>query len=134
MKKVITLFSICFVLIFAFISCDLFNMTTYSLEIGVVTNSTHDTANNMAASYGSNINFDNIKTIRDYLYENTTTGHDTSKGVSEDDLKAFLMEKSLSSAKANEILEGIDRIGSDIVYFNYAYSSSSKVWMYIVKD
>ena len=70
---------------------------TYRIEMEVVSNSTYETAFSMAQSYGGNITHSNIKSIRDYLYQNTTSNYDNSmRGGAVDEIRNFLR---LSSTK-----------------------------------
>lgn len=109
--------------------------TTYKIEIGVVSNSTYNTAYSMGLSYGANITYSNIKTIRDYLYQNTTSNYDNStKGVTTDEIRDFLVQKGFTTVQANAEIACLETLGNDIAFFEYAYSSSSKVWMYAEKE
>ena len=71
MKKFIYLIlaTICLALNFTSCSNDSSSSEdTYRIEMGVVSNSTYETAFSNAQSYGANITHSNIKSIRDYLY------------------------------------------------------------------
>lgn len=108
---------------------------TYSIEIGVVSNSIYSTAMSMATSYGVNITHSNMKTIRDYLYLNTISNYDNSvKGVKKDEIRDFLVSKGLTEVQANAEVAVLETLGNDIVFFYYAYSTESKVWMYAEKE
>ena len=91
MKKFIYLIlaTICLALNFTSCSSDSSSSEdTYRIEMGVVSNLTYETAFYMAQSYGANITHSNIKSIRDYLYQNTTSNYDNStRGVSIDEIR-----------------------------------------------
>ena len=135
MKKIyLMIATIC--LAFNFTSCsnDSGSEDTYRIESGVISNSTYETAYNMILSYGANITHSDIKSIRDYLYQNTTSDYDNSmKGVSIDKIRDFLIEKGLSTSQANDEVAGMKILGNDIAFFECVYPSS-KVWMYAEKE
>ena len=138
MKKFIYLIlaTICLALNFTSCSNDSSSSEgTYRIEMGVVSNSTYETAFSMAQSYGANITHSNIKSIRDYLYQNTTSNYDNStRGVSIDEIRNFLIQKGFTTVQANAEIAAMETLGNDIAFFEYAYSSSSKVWMYAEKE
>ena len=139
MKKFFITFITALVFAFSFIGCsnpsNSTPTTTYKIEIGVVSNSTYTTAFSMASSYGANITHENIKTIRNYLYQNTTSNYDNStKGVTKDEIRVFLTQHGMTTVQANAEIACLETLGNDIAFFEYVYSSSSKVWMYDEKE
>ena len=139
MKKFFITFITSLVFAFSFIGCsnpsNSTPTTTYKIEIGVVSNSTYTTAFSMASSYGANITHENMKTIRDYLYQNTTSNYDNStKGVTKDEIRDFLTQHGMTTVQANAEIACLETLGNDIAFFEYTYSSSSKVWMYAKKE
>ena len=138
MKKFIYLIlaTICLALNFTSCSNDSSSSEdTYRIEMGVVSNLTYETAFYMAQSYGANITHSNIKSIRDYLYQNTTSNYDNStRGVSIDEIRNFLIQKGFTTVEANAEIAATETLGNDIFFFEYAYSSSSKVWIYAEKE
>ncbi len=139
MKKFFITFITALVFAFSFIGCsnpsNSTPTTTYKIEIGVVSNSTYTTAFSMASSYGANITHENIITIRNYLYQNTTSNYDNStKGVTKDEIRNFLTQHGMTTVQANAEIACLETLGNDIAFFEYVYSSSSKVWMYAEKE
>ena len=139
MKKFFITIITTLVFAFSFIGCsnpsNSTPTTTYKIEIGVVSNSTYTTAFSMALSYGANITHENIKTIRDYLYQNTTSNYDNStKGVTKDEIRDFLTQYGMTTVQANAEIACLETLGNDIAFLEYAYSSSSKFWMYAEKE
>ena len=139
MKKFFITFITTLVFAFSFIGCsnpsNSTPTTTYKIEIGVISNSTYTTAFSMASSYGTNITHENMKTIRDYLYQNTTSNYDNStKGVTKDEIRVFLTQHGMTTVQANAEIACLETLGNDIAFFEYVYSSSSKVWMYDEKE
>lgn len=139
MKNFFITFITALVFAFSFIGCsnpsNSTPTTTYKIEIGVVSNSTYTTAFSMASSYGANITHENIKTIRNYLYQNTTSNYDNStKDVTKDEIRNFLTQHGMTTVQANAEIACLETLGNDIAFFEYVYSSSSKVWMYAEKE
>lgn len=139
MKKFFITFITALAFVFSFIGCsnpsNSTPTTTYKIEIGVVSNSTYTTAFSMASSYGANITHENIITIRNYLYQNTTSNYDNStKGVTKDEIRNFLTQHGMTTVQANAEIACLETLGNDIAFFEYVYSSSSKVWMYAEKE
>ncbi len=141
MKKFFITFITTLVFAFSFIGCSNpsdstpTTTTTYKIEFGVVSNSTYTTAVSMASSYGANITHENMKTIRDYLDQNTTSNdYDSTTGVTKDKIRDFLTQHGMTAVQANAEIACLETLGNDIAFFEYADSSSSKVWMYAEKE
>lgn len=139
MKKFYLSLITIFLLAFNFVGCSNPSnsppTTTYKIEVGVVSNSTYNTAWSMATSYGANITHDKLKTIRDYLYQNTTSNYDNStKGVTKDEIRDFLTQHGMTTVQANAEIACLETLGNDIAFFEYAYLYSSTVWMYAEKE
>ena len=135
MKKVMYVFFL--VLLFSLVGCSHTTEPepTYKIEMGVVSDSTYRTAYNMASSYGKNINHSNIKTIRDFLFQNTISNYDNStKGVKTDEIRDFLMQRGYNEVQANSEIAVLETLGNDIMFFEYAYSKTDKVWIYAEKE
>ena len=56
------------------------------------------------------------------------------RGVAVDEIRNFLIQKGFTILQANAEIAAMETLGNDIVFFEYAYSSSSKVWMYAEKE
>ena len=106
--------------------------TTYKVEVGVVSNSTYNTALSKI-SYWSEVNYSNIASLRLYLYNNTISDHEVQTGVTIDEIKDFLLSKGMSNYEANTEIETLKTIGNDIVFGEHATDSTKKVWMYATK-
>ena len=105
--------------------------TTYRIESGAVSDTHYNAAANMISSYGSNITYSNIKTIRDYLYKNTSN-HKTYTGVTIDQIRyTFLDELGLTKTRADAEIAKLEALGNDIALFDF---SSSKVWIYVERE
>ena len=135
MKKIMYVFIL--VLLFSLVGCShtAEPEPTYKIEMGVVSDSTYRTAYNMASSYGKNINHSNIKTIRDFLFQNTISNYDNStKGVKTDEIRDFLMQRGYNEVQANSEIAVLETLGNDIMFFEYVYSKTDKVWIYAEKE
>ena len=104
--------------------------TTYRIESGAVSDTHYNAAANMISSYGSNITYSNIKTIRDYLYKNTSN-HKTDTGVTIDQIRDTLGELGFTKTKADAEIAKLEALGNDIALFDV---SSSKVWIYAERE
>ena len=130
--------SICLVLNFT--SCsDFFASDNYSVEKGIVSNSRYEIALKQAKSYGADIDYENIKSIRDYLYEsliyeNRLSDHEKISDVDNSEIHSFLKQHGFGKEEANYEMEFLEKNGNDIIFFENTKSSSSKVWMYIEKE
>lgn len=134
-KKLFGLISIVGILIF-FGSCSnpssSDDFTTYKVEVGVVSNSTYNTALR-EISYWSKATYSNIASLRLYLYNNTISDHEVQTGVTIDEIKDFLLSKGMSNYEANTEIEMLKTIGNDILFGEHATDSTKKVWMYVTK-
>ena len=104
--------------------------TTYKIESGAVSDTHYNAAASMISSYGSNITSANIKTIRDYLYKNTSN-HNTDTGVTIDQIRDTLGELGFTKTKADAEIAKLEALGNDIALFDV---SSSKVWIYAERE
>ena len=134
-KKFIGLVSIVGILI-CFASCSnpaaSEDNTTYKIEVGVVSNSTYNTALSKI-TYWSEVSYSNIASLRLYLYNNTISDHEVQTGVTIDEIRDFLLSKGMSNYEANTEIETLKTIGNDIVFGEHATDSTKKVWMYATK-
>ena len=140
MKKFIYLIVMSICLVFNFTGCsDFFASDNYSVEKGIVSNSRYEIALKQAKSYGADLNYENIKSIRDYLYEsliyeNRLSDHEKISDVDNSEIHSFLKKHGFSKEEANFEMEFLENNGNDILFFENTESSSSKVWMYIEKE
>lgn len=103
--------------------------------MGTISNSTYDVAMDMIYSYGPNITHDNVKTVRNYLFQNTVSDYDNStRGVTKEEIQNFLISKGMTTTQANMEIAALETLGNDIVFFGHAYSSSSKIWIYAEQE
>lgn len=122
--------------LFAFIGCSnpasSDDSTTYKVEVGVISNSTYNTALSKI-SYWSEVSYSNIASLRLYLYNNTISDHGIQTNVSISEIKDFLLSKGMSNYEAKSEIEVLKTIGNDIVFCEHATDSNKKVWMYATK-
>ena len=105
--------------------------TTYKIESGAVSDMHYNAAASMISSYGSSITSANIKTIRDYLYKNTSAPV-SETGVTIDQIRyTFLDELGLTKTRADAEIAKLEALGNDIALFDF---SSSKVWIYAERE
>ena len=88
--------------------------TTYKVEVGVISQSTYNTALSKI-SYWGEVSYSNIASLRLYLYNNTISDHEVQTNVSLSEINV------------------LKTVGNDIVFGGHATDSSKKVWMYATK-
>ena len=106
--------------------------TTYKIEGGVISQATYNTAINRITSWGEATYF-NIAALRSYLYNNTESGYQAKTSVSLSEIRDLLLSKGMSNYEVEKEIDGIKKIGNEIVFFTHATDSSKKVWMYVTK-
>ena len=106
--------------------------TTYKVEIGVIANSTYNTALNKISNWSA-VNYANIASLRLYLYNNTISDHGIQTGITLSEITEFLLSKGLSKYETDKEIEVLKTFGNDIIFGEYAFDSNKKVWMYITK-
>ena len=70
--------------------------TTYKVEVGVISQSTYNTALSKI-SYWGEVSYSNIASLRLYLYNNTISDHEVQTNVSLSEIKDFLLSKGMSN-------------------------------------
>lgn len=141
MKKIISVFASLLVLI-CFFSCSnpssiqtedtSYRVQLYKVETGVITNSTYNTACNKISKW-TEINYLKIVSIRNYLYDNTISGHTIETGVTINEIKEFMLSHGYSQREAEDGIKFIKEIGNDIGFFEYRYGDDKKVWIYVTE-
>lgn len=133
--KLGTMFTI-LVICFGMISCSnpssSGDYTTYKVEVGVISNSTYNTATNRISSW-TELTYANISSLRLYLYNNTISDHAIETGVRKSEIKEFMLSRGFSNYEVDLEMELLKQIGNDIAFFEHATDSTKKVWMYVTK-
>ena len=106
--------------------------TTYKVEGGVISQATYNTAINKIASWGE-ATYLNIAALRSYLYNNTESDYQVKTSVSLSEIRDLLLSKGMSNYEVEKEIDGIKKIGNEIVFFTHATDSSKRVWMYVTK-
>ena len=106
--------------------------TTYKVEVGVISQSTYNTALSKI-SYWGEVSYSNIASLRLYLYNNTISDHEVQTNVSLSEIKDFLLSKGMSNYEAESEINVLKTVGNDIVFGEHATDSSKKVWIYATK-
>lgn len=122
--------------LFAFIGCSnptsSDDYTTYKVEVGVISNSTYNTAmNKISAIYEPS--YSAVSSIRTYLMNNRISDHAIQMDVTLDEVREFYLSKGFSSYEVKNEIEFLESIGNDIAFFEHATDSNKKVWMYVTK-
>ena len=136
MKRKIIFGFIIFMILTLFLSCN--NPSTiptedfYKIEAGVITNQTYRTANSTASNW-TELSYSKVASLRNYLYDNTISDYEVTTGVTLNEIKAFLLQRSASNYEAESIIETIKENGNYIVFFRCAYGDDKKVWAYATK-
>lgn len=131
MKKGKFLLAIAFILSFAFTSC-FFNSKTYRVEMAEVSNEDIVEALASFSDLPDNyvFTFEDVKQIRDALYYESSD-LEVSSGVFEDEIMGFFSQVNVPEQDAINIMERVDSVGNEILFFDHAYSSTDSIWMYI---
>ncbi len=135
MKKLCSLLFIISLCFFFLAGCDDTASSSeefYRMEIGAVTKETYETAmdklkNITIASY------DAVNDIRNYLYENTLSDHQTYTGVPSGDIKELMSSRGFSSNQISVEMNFLQTNGNDILFFEHGLDPDKRVWMYITK-
>ena len=136
MKRKIILGFVVFMILTCFLGCS--NPSTiptedfYKIEAGVITNQTYRTANSTASNW-TELSYSKVASLRNYLYDNTISDYEVTTGVTLNEIKAFLLQRSASNYEAESIIETIKENGNYIVFFRCAYGDDKKVWAYATK-
>ena len=106
-RKLFALFAVIWIASLSFIGCSDSSSdddyTTYKAEVGVISNSTYNTAMNKI-SYWSDFTYSNVASLRLYLYNNTLSDHEIKTGITIEEIREFLLSKGFSNYEvSNEI-------------------------------
>ena len=97
MKKIFPLFFIIALLLCILTGCDDSASSSeeiYKVEIGAVSKDTYNTAMNRIQNL-TEVNYNEIYSIRNYLYQNTLSNHEIKNGVSSIDIEELMKFKRL---------------------------------------
>ena len=135
MKKIFPLFFIIALFLCVLTGCDDSASSSeeiYKVEIGVIAKETFNTAMNRINNL-TDVNYNEISSIRNYLYQNTLSNHEIKNGVSSIDIEEFLKSKGYSNYETSTEMKFLERNGNDIVFFEHATDADKRIWMYITK-
>ena len=105
--------------------------TTYKIESGAVSDMHYTAAASMISSYGSSITSANIKTVRDYLYKNTSAPV-SETGITTDQIRDNLITgMGFTKTKADAEIAKLEKLGNNIVLLE---APSSKLWIYAERE
>jgi len=132
MKKLFSFIILALCLCF-FTSCDdstSSNEVIYKIEIGTISKDTYNTAMDRIQNL-TDIDYTEINSIRNYLYQNTLSNHEIKNGVSSIDLEEFMKSKGYSNYQASTEMKFLEKCGNDILFFEHATDANKRIWMYI---
>ena len=137
MKRKIILGFVIFMILTCFLGCSNPSIipteeTSYKVEAGVITNSTYRTACNRIQDWDE-INYSKIASIRNYLYDNTISGHEIRTDVSLNEIKEYLLSHGFSKYETDSEIKFLKENGNEIAFFEYRYGNDKKVWVYATK-
>jgi hypothetical protein len=135
MKKIVSLFFILALFLCVLSGCDdsvSSSEETYSLETGAISEETFNTA--MDRIQNTLIpNYNEVSSVRDYLYQNTLSNYQTQAGVSWDELESFMTSRGFTSKQITTEKNFLKKTGNDILFFEHALEKNKRIWMYITK-
>ena len=135
MKKIFSLFFILALFLCVLSGCDdsvSSSEETYSLETGAILEETFNTA--MDRIQNTLIpNYNEVSSVRDYLYQNTLSNYQTQAGVSWDEIESFMTSRGFTSKQITTEKNFLKKNGNDILFFEHALEKNKRIWMYITK-
>ena len=135
MKKIFPLFFIIALLLCILTGCDDSASSSeeiYKVEIGAVSKDTYNTAMNRIQNL-TEVNYNEIYSIRNYLYQNTLSNHEIKNGVSSIDIEELMKSRGYSNYETSTEMKFLERNGNDIIFFEHATDADKRIWMYITK-
>ena len=135
MKKVFSLFFILALFLCVLSGCDdsvSSSEETYSLETGAISEETYHTATDRIQNTLIP-NYNEVKSLRDYLYQNTLSNYQTQAGVSWDEIESFMTSRGISSKQITAEKNFLKKTGNDILLFEHAFDKNKRIWLYITK-
>lgn len=135
MKKIFPLFFIIALFLCVLTGCDDSASSSeeiYKVEIGAVSKDTYNTAMNRIQNL-TEVNYNEIYSIRNYLYQNTLSNHEIKNGVSSIDIEELMKSRGYSNYETSTEMKFLERNGNDIIFFEHATDANKRVWMYITK-
>ena len=135
MKKIFSLFFILALFLCVLSGCDdsvSSSEETYSLETGAILEETFNTA--MDRIQNTLIpNYNEVSSVKDYLYQNTLSNYQTQAGVSWDEIESFMTSRGFTSKQITTEKNFLKKNGNDILFFEHALEKNKRIWMYITK-
>ena len=135
MKKIFPLFFIIALFLCVLTVCDYSASRSeeiYKVELGVIALETFNTAMNRINNI-TDVNYNEISSIRNYLYQNTLSDHEIQNGVLSIDIEEFMKSRGFSNYETSTEMKFLERNGNDIVFFEHATDADKRIWMYITK-
>ena len=135
MKKIFSLFFILALLLCVLTGCDDSASSSeeiYKIEFGAITKDTYNTAMDKLQNI-KNINYNEINSIRNYLYQNTLSDYEIVKNVYSVDIEEFIKSRGFSDYQISTEMNFLEKNGNDILFFEHAIDANKRVWMYITK-
>jgi len=135
MKKIFSLFFFLALFLCALTGCDDSVSSSeefYNIETGVVSEETYNTAMSKIQNTII-INYSEVYSTRNYLYQNTLSNHETQTGVSSVDIQEFMASRGFSNSQITTEMNFLKKNGNDILFFHHAIDASKMYWMYITK-
>ena len=127
MKKLLMVMMMIFT-IFLFVNCKSSIEETYTVECGLITNDTCNSAMRTISNW-SELTHSNFTSLRDYLRYYSISDY-SSDVWTYSEIEQFLLSKDSS---VDEI-EFLKRNGYSFLFFYHAYDDSKKVWMAISRN
>ena len=104
----------------------------YRMELGAITKETLETAMDKLHNI-TIINYDAVREVRDYLYENTISDHQTYTGVPSSDIKELMSSRGYQNDQISVEMNFLQNNGNDILFFEHGLDPEKRVWIYITK-
>ncbi|MBR6450610.1 MAG: hypothetical protein IKS96_11835 [Fibrobacter sp.] len=135
MKKFCSLLFILSLCLFALAGCDDTTSSKedyYRMELGAITKETLETAMSKLQNI-SIISYDAVSEVRNYLYENTLSDHQTYTGVPSSDIEELMSSRGYPSENIAIEMNFLQKNGNDILFFEHGIAPDKRVWIYITK-
>jgi hypothetical protein len=127
-KLSLTLF---YIVLFSLVSsCSLSKNETFYYELGRVSKNDYD-AIVATIPLKETYTYNDVKSYRLKFREKYQYDFSSQPNNTEEDIYSFLTTRGFSPSEANSEIDVIKNRGNRLLFFNYAYSSSYIMWMYI---
>jgi hypothetical protein len=78
----------------------------------------------------TDIDYTEINSIRNYLYQNTLSNHEVKNSVSSIDLEEFMKSRGYSNYQVSTEMMFLEKRGNNILFFEHASDANKRIRMY----